>query len=203
MEVQFGAAKKEFLTNQDAAKILGVSLRTVQLWVENGSLQTWKMDGGHKRVTYSSVDQLLIKRHSNLRDKNNSDKLTKLKVLVVEDEKFQMMMYQLKFEQWDLPIHLDMVSNGIAALTKIEACKPDVLIFDLNLPGMDGFQMLNNLQSIGDAQQILQIAVTSLTRDDILERGGLPESVSVFFKPIPFHLLETLLKDILIKRIRR
>lgn len=201
MEVQSDAAKKEFLTNQDAAKILGVSLRTVQLWVENGSLFTSKMDGGHKWVTSSSVDHLLKKRHSDLRDKNNTDKLTKLKVLVVEDEKFQLMMYQLKFDQWDLPIQLDMVSNGIAALAKIDTNKPDVLIFDLNLPGMDGFKMLKNLQSIGDAQQMLQIAVTSLTHDDILKRGGLPESVSVFFKPIPFHLLETLLKDILIKRI--
>jgi excisionase family DNA binding protein len=41
---------KEILTTADAAKILGVSIRTAQLLIEGGSIPSWKTPGGHRRV---------------------------------------------------------------------------------------------------------------------------------------------------------
>jgi excisionase family DNA binding protein len=48
-----------FLTTREAAQALGVSLRTAQLWVENGQLEAWKTEGGHRRITPDSVQRLL------------------------------------------------------------------------------------------------------------------------------------------------
>ncbi len=42
--------KKSFCTTREAADLLGVSVGTVQLWVESGLLQAWKTAGGHRRV---------------------------------------------------------------------------------------------------------------------------------------------------------
>lgn len=42
----------------EAAKILGVSPKTIQLWVDNGILAAWKTVGGHRRVTLESVERL-------------------------------------------------------------------------------------------------------------------------------------------------
>lgn len=42
----------------EAAKILGVSPKTIQLWVDNGVLTAWKTVGGHRRVTVESVERL-------------------------------------------------------------------------------------------------------------------------------------------------
>lgn len=42
----------------EAAKILGVSPKTIQLWVDNGILSAWKTVGGHRRVTVESVERL-------------------------------------------------------------------------------------------------------------------------------------------------
>lgn len=41
---------KEILTTAEAAKILGVSIRTAQLLIEGGSIPSWKTPGGHRRV---------------------------------------------------------------------------------------------------------------------------------------------------------
>lgn len=43
------------LTTAQAAKILGVSIRTAQLWIESGALPSWKTPGGHRRVRLSDV----------------------------------------------------------------------------------------------------------------------------------------------------
>jgi excisionase family DNA binding protein len=53
--------EKTFCTTREAAALLGVSIGTVQLWVESDLLQAWKTAGGHRRVLRDSVDRLLHK----------------------------------------------------------------------------------------------------------------------------------------------
>ncbi|MGI9132447.1 MAG: helix-turn-helix domain-containing protein, partial [Rhodoferax sp.] len=51
---------KTFCTSAEAARILGVALRTVQLWSEAGLLEVWKTRGGHRRISRKSVEGLLL-----------------------------------------------------------------------------------------------------------------------------------------------
>ncbi|MCF6371158.1 GAF domain-containing protein [Rhizobium halophilum] len=50
---------KEILTTAQAAKLLGISVRTAQLWVESGALPSWKTPGGHRRIPRSAVMPLI------------------------------------------------------------------------------------------------------------------------------------------------
>lgn len=45
-------------STREAADMLGVSLRTIQLWVDGGVLDAWKTAGGHRRVSLDSVQRL-------------------------------------------------------------------------------------------------------------------------------------------------
>lgn len=47
-----------FLTTKEAARALGVTLRTVQLWVNDGKLQAARTPGGHRRIRTSDVRAL-------------------------------------------------------------------------------------------------------------------------------------------------
>lgn len=47
------------LTSREAAKMLGVSITTAQMWMETGLLASWKTPGGHRRTRLSSVQSLL------------------------------------------------------------------------------------------------------------------------------------------------
>lgn len=58
------------LTTAKAAQLLGVSTRTVQLWVESGQLPSWKTPGGHRRIPRQAVLSLIenpIQEHVHLR----------------------------------------------------------------------------------------------------------------------------------------
>ncbi len=50
---------KDILTTAKAAEILGVSIRTAQLWVESGQLPSWKTPGGHRRIPRQAVMDLV------------------------------------------------------------------------------------------------------------------------------------------------
>lgn len=49
-------------TTREASKLLGVSLRTIQLWVDAKRLDAWKTPGGHRRITRRSLEDLFNKR---------------------------------------------------------------------------------------------------------------------------------------------
>ncbi|TCL73023.1 helix-turn-helix domain-containing protein [Rhizobium sp. BK251] len=52
----------DILTTAQAARLLGVSVRTAQLWVESGQLPSWKTPGGHRRIPHSAVAALIDNR---------------------------------------------------------------------------------------------------------------------------------------------
>ena len=117
-------------------------------------------------------------------------------MLVVEDDPDMLKLMCVVMEGWDLPLELRTATNGFDALLRIGDECPDVLLTDLNMPGMDGFKMISALQSPAQEREALRvIVVTALTRAEIDQRGGLPTSVHVFTKPLPFDDLEVLLRE--------
>ena len=54
------------------------------------------------------------------------------------------------------------------------------------MPGIDGFEMLRALKASGAMGELEIIVVTALTEHTIAERGGLPEGVTVLYKPLRF-----------------
>ena len=53
---------KEFCTTLEAAEALGVTRRTVQLWVDSKVLHAWKTPGGHMKIPVAAVNQLLAQQ---------------------------------------------------------------------------------------------------------------------------------------------
>ena len=49
------------LTTSEAARMLGVATSTVQLWMESGSIESWKTPGGHRRTRQSHILALMNK----------------------------------------------------------------------------------------------------------------------------------------------
>lgn len=188
---------QEVCSTRDAADRLGVSLRTVQLWSEAGLLRAWKTPGGHRRILLASVDELLQRRAGDISRREASGKY---QVLIVEDEPDFRHLFELHLRSWGLPIDLQSVPSGFDALLQIGASRPDLLITDLRMPGIDGFEMLRALRASGAISDLEIIVVTALTEHTINERGGLPPGVTVLFKPLRFAELRLRLGQLLERR---
>ncbi|WP_243748224.1 response regulator [Roseateles toxinivorans] len=185
------------MSTRDAAERLGVALRTVQLWVESGVLPAWKTAGGHRRIAKSAVEKLLEERRMAISGEvAKPDVPQPFRILVVEDEPDLLRLFTMVIEDWGLPVALRTATNGFEALVRIGEQCPDLLITDLNMPGMDGFRMIRSLRNFGEGLETLEIvAVTALGPQDIENRGGLPDGVKVFIKPVPFAELEQLVRE--------
>lgn len=176
----------EFYSTREAAEKLGLSLGTVQKMVETGVLNAWKTAGGHRRVIASSVINYMNARESNVRVSRNPH----LSVLVVEDDEDLQKLYALNFAEWDIEVNLHIVADGLTALLYIAKNRPDLVIADLRMSGLDGFDMIHTLNNDASFGEMDIVVVTGMHKDEISARGGLPRGITVLSKPVSFATLQ-------------
>lgn len=176
-----------FYTTREAAKKLGVSVTTVQLWVESGVLSAWKTAGGHRRIPSEAIDAMLAGQQSAVAEELTPHAHS---VVIVEDEPVQREMYRIKFAEWKLPVRLYLAQDGFEGLVMTGKYAPDLVITDLSMPGMDGFELIRHLVSSREVRIPAIIAVTALSAQEVAAHGGLPNDIPVYSKPIPLGVLK-------------
>ncbi len=180
--------EKVFCTTREAAELLGVSIGTVQIWVENDLLQAWKTVGGHRRVFRSSVEQLLHKRsEAPLLPPKSAER--QMSVLVVEDDHALLQLYRFQLSRWPMKPELITVDNAVSALLAMGRGGPDLLVADMNLPFIDGFEMLRILRQAPELSATTIVVVSGLDDAEIRRRGPVPAGIEILPKPIPFDRL--------------
>lgn len=185
--------------------MLGVSLRTVQVWVDSGLLEGWRTVGGHRRITETSIERLMRERTLDrlvpaaAQQKSPATPDKTFTLLVVEDDADLLELYRHTIDSWNLPLTLQTASNGFEGLMLIGETLPDMLVTDLNMPGINGFEMLRSLRIRFDMSQMAIVVVTGLDKADIYMHGGLAADIEVLTKPAPFprlkQMVETLISD--------
>lgn len=192
------SANDDLMTTREVGETLGVAVRTVQLWVESGVLPAWRTAGGHRRIARSAVEKLMRERSEATQDVTIEIPPPLLKILVVEDDANLLNLYSQVVASWNFPVDLTTATNGFEGLLRIGQVVPDLVVADLNMPGMDGFQMLRSLKRNGAGFDRLKVVVISaLTPEEIQERGGLPKGVTFFAKPVHYGELQALVRSML------
>jgi len=111
------------------------------------------------------------------------------RVLVVDDDPLILRLYELEMAGWGLDLDVVKANNGFEALIRIGESRPDLLVSDLNMPGMDGFRMIRTLREDTGTAGMNVIVVSGLDRGTI-KAMGLPSDIPVFPKPVPFGELK-------------
>jgi excisionase family DNA binding protein len=193
--------ERAFCTTREAAKLLGVSIGTVQHWVESGVLDAWKTAGGHRRVMRDSLERLLRRGPTSTAAELTAlpdpvAPVTGLTVMVVEDNAILRRLYREQLGQWPMIHQLMTYDNAFSALMAISQAHPDLLITDLSMPGLDGREMLRVLRHSPEVAHTTIVVVSGLDPQDIAAGGGVPDGIEVLAKPIPFERLRTIATDL-------
>lgn len=202
---------KSFCTTREAADLLGVSLRTAQLWAESGLLKAWKTNGGHRRITRQSIESLLVNPpvraiHDEdappLRTDNPlpAEAVAPFSILVVDDDPILRRLYEIKLRGWPMKPLITFAADGYEALIRMGDSKPDLLVADLQMPGMDGFRMLRTISAAPELEGMAIVVVSGLDAVDIAARGGVPEGIPVLPKPVPFAELRAIAERLAAER---
>ena len=118
--------------------------------------------------------------------------MSKERILVVEDEEMtaRLILYRLKGLGYDVEHEKD----GVSGLESIKNTKPDLVVLDVMLPGISGFEILQDLEEDPDfdLSSIKVIMLTSKSRAEDVSRGfGLG---AMEYVPKPFKMDEFILR---------
>lgn len=91
------------------------------------------------------------------------------KILLIEDDKFLRELMNKKL----VTMGYDVVSaaDGESGLTMIKETKPDVVLLDLILPGMNGFEVLEKAKSDPETANVPVIILSNLGQSEDIEKG--------------------------------
>ena len=90
-------------------------------------------------------------------------------LLLIEDNALLTGLYKAAFEKKGYTIVF--AHDGKTGLALAREKKPDGIVLDLLMPGMDGFQVLEELKRGGDTKDIKTVVLTSVEKKEDLERA--------------------------------
>jgi CheY-like chemotaxis protein len=111
------------------------------------------------------------------------------RVLVLEDDELMLELYRCQFDMWALQVECTWMSSATDALRDIDSLRPQLLITDLSMPGMDGWQMLQELESRPHLADMKIVVVSGVQAEVIAAWGGLSPRIDFLRKPVDFAWL--------------
>jgi len=172
----------EYLSTRQSAKILQVSLGTVQKMVELGELIAWKTRGGHRRILASSLDQQLQRRKRAMRQKTTQNCVALGIFRRVENSQELLESAQ----DWQLKVEMEVAIDSLEGLMKAVSITPDLIFLDALIPPVEQVHLIHYLSKNKDTQRIpilvdegfikLHPGVVSLV-DENSSRATLNESI--------------------------
>ena len=128
----------EWLTLGQAARFLGVAQSTIRKWSDQGRVPAFYTPGGHRRYRRSDLETFLERSGPAGHAKSGP-----LVLLVDDDAKVrELVRVNLEFEGYTVR-EAGGADEGLAA---IEEAKPDLVLLDVMMPHVDGWEMLRRIQ---------------------------------------------------------
>ncbi len=164
---------KQVLTTGDIAKYCNVNLRTVIRWIERGHLKAHKLPGrGDNRVQLADFIAFLSANDMPLPEELAEQGR---RILVVEDDPTTAMVIQKMLEKEGFTTEI--ATDGFRAGMLISSFRPRLITLDLDIPGLNGFQVLQYVRESEDPwlQQLKVLVVSGQDRaelDKALARGA-------------------------------
>jgi len=170
--------ERKSITTAQAAKRLGVSPQTVQKWVDAGYLPAWKTVGGHRRLDAEAVERMAVERRS-------GDTVRRgFSIMLVEDNPVTAAVLEAQLQELRPDAELRVFEDGFAALLDAGRDVPDVLVTDIDLPGLDGIAMIAQLRQNPATRDMRIVMVTSHSDVELQRFGALPDGVPLLRKPV-------------------
>lgn len=184
-------------STQEVAKLLAISVQTVQRWMDLGHLSGWRTPGGHRRIDPQSVERLMRASSGTSLPEQPVRAGNGGSIMLVDDTRDDL-DFLAAVTKMVLPnSQLICVSSGFAAMMSIGRTRPDLLITDIAMPGFDGMEMLRTLKDDPATSNLPVIAVSGYHPEEVNRRyGALPPGITLMRKPVSPKQLRDMLERI-------
>ena len=163
--------KKDFYSAPEAAKLCSVARQTMWRWIKSGDIKSSHTPGGRYKIKREDLEYFIREKMKHL---PAADLLNETKILLVDDEPQVLKMLNKMLSSGGYLI--EEALDGFEAGVKTMSFKPDLMILDLYMPRIDGFEVCELIKQDSNTSHIKIIAYTGFdtkeNKDRIMKAGA-------------------------------
>jgi excisionase family DNA binding protein len=132
-----GRREPEWMTLGQAAKFLGVAQSTIRKWSDHGRIPTFYTPGGHRRYRRGDLETFLVRSGPGRQQSGPP-------VLLVDDDAGMRELVRIQLEREGYAVQE--AASAAEGLAAIESRMPELILLDVMMPHVDGWEMLRQIQ---------------------------------------------------------
>lgn len=110
------------------------------------------------------------------------------KIIIIDDSKTSLLLFESLFQDTDIEVYSEIDSK--AAIERVKLVKPDLIVLDLMMPDLDGFQLLEKFKN-DPATSKIPFIILSAIHDNKIVKKALQYGVGAYIKK-PMNVEEVL-----------
>ncbi len=178
----------EILTVSQASKYSNVSSKTIINWIDAGHIKAYKTVGGHRRIKKEDLDHFLKEKGMPLPEEAKEGE--RKKILVVDDDKIIVETIVQALEEDEYGYEMISASDGFEAGLQVNHFKPDLLILDIMMPDINGYEVCQKVKTNPDSKNTKIIVLSAYLDEDAFTQMKEFGADACFSKPLPLEQLK-------------
>ena len=177
MKLDSELAEKPYYSTRTAAKLLNVSLGTVQKMVERGELGAWKTNGGHRRIHKETVHRLLATRVG-----QELPSVHELDLVVFHPNHQEAQRIHAQLGKWGLPLKSVVVEDVVDTIITLVSQHPRVVLYYVEELSDAESATIEKLQNFFARQNVIFAVITNRQAYDGVADALQQWGIMVFLK---------------------
>ena len=178
----------DIVTISEASKLCGVSLKTITNWIEQGHIKAHKTVGGHRRILREDLFQFM--REHKIPVPDDGKEPGRRRILIVDDDRIIVETLVLALEEDEHGFDVVSSRDGFEAGIQVSHFKPDLVILDIMMPDINGYEVCKKIKSDPESKDTKVIVLSAYLDEDNFQKMKAFGADACFSKPLPLGELK-------------
>ena len=178
----------DIFTVFQASKYCNVSPKTIINWIEAGHIKAYKTVGGHRRIKKFDLEGFMRKQGIPIPEEEIIGE--RKRILIVDDDPIivETIVQALEEEEYDYEIIS--ASDGFEAGLQVNHFKPHLLILDIMMPDIKGYEVCKRIKTDEETKDTKIIVLSAYLDDEKFKKMKESGADLCFSKPLPLPQLK-------------
>ena len=177
----------DILTVFKASKYCKVSPKTIINWIEAGHIKAYKTVGGHRRINKLDLEAFMRKQGIPIPDEEVDE--GRKRILVVDDDPIIVETIVQALEEDEYDYEVISASDGFEAGIQVNHFKPHLLILDIMMPDIKGYEVCKKIKTDDETKNTKIIVLSAYLDEEKFKQMKENGADVCFSKPLPLSQL--------------
>lgn len=179
---------EDIFTVFTASQFCNVSTKTIINWIESGHIEAYKTVGGHRRIKKDALEAFMRKQGIPIPE--NAPGNGRKRILVVDDDPIIVETIVQSLEEDEHDYEVISAGDGFEAGLQVSHFKPHILILDIMMPDIKGFEVCKKIKSSPDTAGTKIIVLSAYLDEEKFAKMKEYGADICFSKPLPLGQLK-------------